>query len=42
MASRKHRLTASVAYMATLRAYVRVNLWPVGSPCLLFGQFVKN
>jgi len=22
--------------------HVRVNQWPVGSPCLLFGQFVKN
>jgi len=37
----RHWLTASVAYLTTFTSSIRVNQWPIVSPCL-FGQFVKN
>jgi len=37
----RHHLTASVAYVTTLTyMYIRVNQWPVSSPCLPIA--VKN
>jgi len=39
----RHRLTASVGGLRERDyAHVRVNQWPIGSPCLHIGQFVKN
>jgi len=39
---KRHRLTASVAYVTTFTYASTVDQWPMGSLCSSVGHFIKN